>query len=324
MLGFVAAHLRAQRHRESIRMSEPSLICSEPCMRLDEVSSTRRRLLAGLLVAASPWSGAFAAVGQALPLVLPSTWSDTDDPAAYLVSEKFDGVRGYWDGSKLRFKSGRAVPAPAWFTARLPPESLDGELWLGRGRFDELSGIVRTDPPVDADWRKVQYMVFELPESVGRSSGTFADRARQIERIATRTGWSQLVAVEQTPATNREALRTRLAQIVANRGEGLVLHRASAVFSTGRSDVLMKLKPCLDAEATVIAYREGKGKYQGRVGALEMQTPQGRRFLLGSGLSDALRSDPPPLGSSVTYRYRDLTSTGLPRFATYLRIHESH
>jgi DNA ligase-1 len=40
-------------------------------------------------------------------------------------------------------------------------------------------------------------------------------------------------------------------------------------------------------------------------------------------LTNALRRDPPPVGSSVTYRYRDLTSSGLPRFATFVRRHEA-
>jgi DNA ligase-1 len=261
-------------------------------------------------------------------LVLPSIWSDALDPAPYLVSEKYDGVRGYWDGTRLRFRSGRMVPAPAWFTAKLPPLPLDGELWLGRGRFDELSGIARADTPVDADWRRVRYMVFELPEDrespeTSDTTHTFAERTRRIKEIVGQSAWPQLVAVDQTVVANREALTRRLADTVSHGGEGLILHLASATYSTGRSDVLMKFKPSLDAEATVIAHHPGKGKYAGLVGALEVRTPQGRRFLIGSGLSDSLRREPPAIGSVVTYRYRDLTSTGLPRFATFLRMHEA-
>jgi DNA ligase-1 len=70
----------------------------------------------------------------------------------------------------------------------------------------------------------------------------------------------------------------------------------------------------------VVDYSDGKGKYQGQVGALVVETGDGRRFKLGSGLSDSERADPPPLGSTVTYKYYGLTSTGLPRFASFLRI----
>ena len=280
------------------------------------MQASRRHLLVTLFAAAWPWSHASAA-GPGL--TLPGVWADGVDPAPYLVSEKYDGVRGVWDGTQLRFRSGRVVRAPAWFTARLPRVALDGELWLGRGRFDELSGIVRKAVPVDAEWRRVRFMVFELPQA----DGSFAQRAQRIAGIVAQAEWAQLVAVEQTAVENRDALHQRLARTVAQGGEGLVLHLASAAYSSGRSEVMLKLKPSLDSEAAVVAHHPGQGKYAGLLGALEVRTPQGRQFLLGSGLSDALRRDPPALGSVVTYRYRDLTRTGLPRFASFLRVHEA-
>ncbi len=279
------------------------------------MSSSRRHLLVSLFAAALPWTRADAKPSPALPLL--GVWPDGLDPAAFLVSEKYDGVRGVWDGSGLRHRSGRPVPAPGWFTAQLPKTPLDGELWLGRGRFDELSGIVRRERPVDSEWRQVRYMVFELPGA----PDTFAKRARRIEAVVRQNGSPQLVAVDQSPIADRAALQQRLALTIAQGGEGLVLHRADAAYVTGRSDALLKLKPTLDTEAVVVAHRAGRGKYAGLLGALEVRTPDGRQFLIGSGLSDAMRRDPPPFGSVVTYRYRDLTSTGLPRFATFLRVH---
>ncbi|HWI10393.1 MAG TPA: DNA ligase, partial [Burkholderiaceae bacterium] len=269
-----------------------------------------------LLAATAPWPAAHAAA-PALPLL--GVWSDVLDPARYLVSEKYDGVRGVWDGMTLRFRSGRVVPAPAWFTAQLPRVPLDGELWLGRGRFDEVSGIVRKAVPVDAEWRRLRYMVFELPGA----PGSFAERATRIEAIVGRSAAPALVAVRQTTLGDRAALQRALAATIAQGGEGLVLHLASAPASIGRSDAILKLKPSLDAEATVIGHRAGKGKYEGLLGALELRTPQGRRFLIGSGLSDALRREPPAIGSVVTYRYRDPTGTGLPRFASFMRVHDA-
>ena len=96
----------------------------------------------------------------------------------------------------------------------------------------------------------------------------------------------------------------------------------TAPYSPGRSDSLLKLKPHLDAEAVVVGHRRGAGKYGSEVGSLEVETAEGRRFFIGSGLSDAARHRPPPIGSTITYRYRDVTSSGLPRFATYVRGHE--
>jgi len=277
--------------------------------------TTCLHLLLTLMAGALPWRDATAATA----LQLPTVYRDEVDPAPYLVSEKYDGVRGHWDGSTLRYRSGRTVPAPGWFTARLPRTPLDGELWLGRGRFDELSGIVRRTVPVDAEWRQLRYMVFELPQA----AGTFAERAHRIREIAAQAAWAPLVAVEQTPVTDREALRRRLAATVAQGGEGLVLHLASAAYRAGRSDVTMKLKPELDTEAVVVAQHPGQGRLEGQLGALEVRSPDGRQFLIGTGFSDAQRRDPPAIGSVVTYRYRDLTATGLPRFASFLRVHHT-
>jgi DNA ligase-1 len=101
-----------------------------------------------------------------------------------------------------------------------------------------------------------------------------------------------------------------------------MLHLASAPYQTGRGDALLKLKPHLDAEAVVVGHQPGRGKLAGQVGALEVASPGGRRLFIGSGMSEAERREPPPIGSFVTYRYRDLTPGGVPRFATYLRRHE--
>jgi DNA ligase-1 len=85
------------------------------------------------------------------------------DPARCWISEKYDGVRALWDGRVLRHRSGRAVAAPASFLAALPAEPLDGELWLGRGRFEPLSALVRRSEPRERDWQAVRYMVFDTP-----------------------------------------------------------------------------------------------------------------------------------------------------------------
>ena len=289
-------------------------------------SALRRFVLAPLAVASVLFASAVcaqpasAAQANAAPsMLLANVYARHIDPTQYLVSEKYDGVRALWDGKSLRFRSGRTAAAPAWFIAKLPPQALDGELWLAHGQFDALSGIVRKDVPVDDEWKQVQYMVFELPNA----AGSFAERAQAIRDLVRRTGWSQLQAVEQTRVADRKALQRRLADTVAQGGEGLMLHLATAPYVTGRSDVLIKLKPYLDTEATVVGHRPGKGKYQGMMGALQLQTPEGRRFFIGTGFSDEQRRNPPPVGSSVTYRYRDLTRTGLPRFASFLRVYSA-
>ncbi len=253
---------------------------------------------------------------SALPVLLAHNAPGTINPRGYLVSEKYDGVRAVWDGKDLRFRSGQRVKAPGWFTERLPDHALDGELWLGRGQFDALSGAVRRTQALDADWRRVQYMVFELP----RAPGSFAQRAAALRDIVRTTAWPQLKAVEQFTLPDEAALQRKLTEVIEAGGEGLMLHRADAPYLTGRSEVLLKYKLAADAEALVTAHIPGKGKYQGLLGALQVKTPEGQSFKLGTGLTDAQRRQPPPVGSIVTYSYRDKTPNGIPRFAAFVRV----
>ena len=252
------------------------------------------------------------------PILLANVLGPDIDVTRYLVSEKYDGVRAIWDGTTLRFRSGREVPAPAWFVNKLPLTPLDGELWLARRKFDQLSGIVRKTTPVDDEWKRVTYMVFELPDA----PGTFAQRYEKIREVVAAGNGSQLRAVEQTRVASRAELKRRFDAMVKGGAEGLMLHLADAPYVTGRSDVLLKLKPLLDTEAVVIGHLPGKGRHIGRLGALEVKTKDGIVFRLGTGFSDAVRSNPPPIGSTVTYTYREITPAGKPRFASFLRVRD--
>ncbi|KFB75347.1 DNA ligase [Candidatus Accumulibacter cognatus] len=252
---------------------------------------------------------------ETLPLLLAETEQGQADVALYLVSEKLDGVRAFWDGQALRTRNGHRIQVPSWFVARFPAQPLDGELWMGRGEFERLSGIVRRQTPDDSQWQQVRYLVFELPQS----PGTFRQRALALRELTARLALPWLQAVEQWEFGSREALDKKLEQIVRAGGEGLMLHRADAAYVTGRSDVLLKLKAWHDAEATVIGHQPGRGKYAGMLGALRVRTAGGVEFMLGTGLSDADRRQPPPVGTLITFRYRELTARGLPRFASYHR-----
>ncbi len=269
-----------------------------------------RRLLVFLMLAfLSP-------IAYAQDILLAQIYSQGVDVNKYLVSEKLDGVRAIWDGKQLKSRQGNVINAPVWFVKDLPKIALDGELWLSRGQFDALSGAVRKDVPIDAEWQNITYQIFELPNA----KGTFEVRYKEILQIVKQANLKHLKAVKQFLLSDEKALKVRLNQVVKNGGEGLMLHRADAEYVTGRSDVLLKLKLLLDAEATVIAHLSGKGKYAGKLGALLVEAQDGMRFKLGTGFSDAQRENPPKIGSTITYTYLDKTKNGKPKFASFLRV----
>lgn len=248
-------------------------------------------------------------------LLLATDWPESAHPAGWLVSEKLDGVRALWDGRALRLRGGSTVAAPGWFTARLPAHALDGELWLGRGRFDDTSAALRRQSPRDDEWRDMRYALFEWPDA----PGPFSQRAAALAALALRLAWPAVFALPQSLVADAASLRRRLDDVVAGGGEGLMLHRADAPYVTGRSPVLCKLKPFDDAEGVVVGTVPGRGRLVGRMGALRLRLADGRELVLGTGFTDAQRADPPPVGSIVTFRHRGVTESGLPRFASFLR-----
>ena len=232
----------------------------------------------------------------------------------YRVSEKFDGVRGYWTGKRMLTRAGNVIDLPDWFTAGWPNRALDGELWAGRGRFSKASAIVRTAEPDDSAWRRISYQVFDLPAH----PGDFTARQQALERIVRRIDRPWVRHVEQHRIDSRAQLMKRLKRVVARGGEGLILQRIDGDYVAGRDDGFIKLKPFDDAEARVIAINPGAGRLEGMMGSLEVRTPGGREFAIGTGFSDAERRDPPAVGDWITYGYTGRTATGLPRFARFL------
>jgi DNA ligase-1 len=236
----------------------------------------------------------------------------------YWVSEKYDGVRGYWDGEKLLSRSGAVIVAPAWFTANWPKTPMDGELWVGHGQFELASGIVRQQSGDDQAWRQIRYMVFDLPAQ----PGTFDQRIPVLQRVVAGLDQAWVQAVRQFKVADEAELKRRLDEVVHGGGEGLVLHRGASHYHAGRDDDLLKLKPYDDAEAKVVGYSPGKGKYDGMMGSLLMEMPDGTRFRIGGGFTDEQRRHPPPVGSTVTFRYQGTTSSGKPRFSRFLRVRD--
>lgn len=248
-------------------------------------------------------------------LMLANVYTAHTDLSAYWVSEKYDGVRAIWNGHHLSTRGGQRIQAPPWFTAGWPDTAMDGELWAGRGRFQQAVSAVRQQVPDDAQWRAMRFMMFDLPNHPGE----FSQRLEASAPLVSAIGQPWVQAVPQWRVATHAELQRQLRQMDKAGGEGLMLHRAASLYRAGRSDDLLKVKTHGDAEARVVGHQPGQGRHTGQLGALLVETPDGRRFKLGSGFSQAQRSQPPAVGTWVTYRYRGLNPSGLPRFASFLR-----
>lgn len=256
-------------------------------------------------------------IAEQFQLMLAKSWNNSIDPTGWWMSEKFDGMRGYWNGKQMLTRTGKPVSLPVDWYSLLPDFTLDGELWLGRGKFAETMAIVGDRKP-GPGWADITYLVFDAPSI----SGTFEQRLAKIDQWLSEKQPRQIRLVEQIRCQNHAHLQRFVDRIEEKDGEGAMLRAAGSLYQAGRSPDLLKVKRFDDTEAKVIAYNPGKGKYHGLTGSLRMQLPNGIQFSLGSGLSDAERRSPPPIGSIVTFKHHGWTSGSKPRFPVFWRVRQ--
>lgn len=255
---------------------------------------------------------------QAPPVMSPYTWEPEMDIQGWWMSEKYDGIRGYWTGKQLISRVGNVFVTPPWFTANFPATPLDGELWIGRQTFQELSSIVLRQTPDEAGWKRVRYMIFDAPEA----KGGFENRLDFARQWFDNHPNSAVTIVDHEICKDPSHLRQKLANIEAQGGEGLILRRPQSPYTVGRFRDILKVKTFEDADAVVIGYRPGQGRHEGRMGTLLVELPNGVQFAIGTGFKDAERDHPPPLGSTIKFKHHGFTKAGKPRFASFLRVRE--
>ena len=256
---------------------------------------------------------------SAADLMLPHVYNDQTDVSGWLMSEKLDGIRGYWNGTQLLSKNGNQLYPPTEFIAGLPNFPLEGELWGGRGTFEQTASVVKTQKPHDG-WLLLKFAIFDVPQA----SGGFTSR------IAAAKSWFNAhpspyaFVIPQIQAMNQEHLQKELHRIETLGGEGLIVRNPNALYRAGRSAEILKVKNYQDAEARVVAQLPGKGRNKGRLGALLVQLDDGIQFRIGSGFSDSERKSPPAIGTFVTFKFYGRYESGIPKFPSFLRIrHDS-
>ena len=268
-------------------------------------------------------AGAGAATGEAAeadagpPLLLAESWDNATDVSGWWMSEKLDGVRACWDGKQFLSRQGNLYHAPDWFIESLPPVPLDGELWIDRKKFQRTVSVVRRQDKSDL-WKEVRFLIFDAPAAAGGFEDRMAFLADTLARSAAKFARQH----PQERCKNLAALRAELARVEALGGEGLMLRQPGSKYVKGRSSTLLKIKTFHDAEAVVVGHQAGAGRHLGRLGALLVRLPDGTDFAIGTGFSDRERAHPPAVGTTVTFRYQELSEAGVPRFPSWVGVRQ--
>ena len=271
-------------------------------------------------------------------------------PVGWLMSEKLDGYRGRFNPETNSFWSRQNKPyvAPQWFIDAMPDVHIDGELFCGRDGFQKM-GAARKKVPVDKDWMSIKFYVYDAPEL----ENEFYDRYIALEEIVREAEvfWEDykltlgkefqsvtcpLVITKHYEVESIEHMKTFYDGILEKGGEGIMIKNPWSNYEGKRSNHLLKYKPAFDAEAIIVDYKEGTGKYTGKLGAFVCKPlinkgnyqiidgDENHEFAT-SGMDDSIRTSykqTHPIGTIITIGYTSFTDTGKFRFARYMRVRE--
>lgn len=261
-------------------------------------------------------------------VLLANTYKNTN-PVGMMASEKFDGVRAIWDGVKLKSRTDKDIHAPKWYLNFLPIDmALDGELYLKRGSFEETTSIVSKKIPVNEEWKKIKYMIFDAPSL----NEPFTQRLQIVNNYVkmqceNAKNMCSLRTVDHVQINSINQMKAMFNNIIKKGGEGIMLRVANSKYEQKRSKTLLKVKPTDDAEAIITNMIEGKGKDVGTMGALKvkLQKNPAIEFKIGTGFTSNLRKmfwnkKNNYIGNVVTFGYKGLTTKGIPRHPSFMRL----
>ncbi|MGX2983446.1 DNA ligase [Helicobacter sp. 23-1045] len=242
---------------------------------------------------------------------------------SYAVSEKFDGVRGIWDGQTMFSKRGKKFAIPPCFAQNLAVlglqkgEFVEGELWIDYGEFEKISALIRQKSPSCADFKQVKYLIFNAKLN---ESSDFLANLSTIQSILDSHKIAQIRTIKQYKFSDTSEVGDFFNAIIAKGGEGVILRN---------SHIALKLKARHDAECKIIDFTRGKGRLSDKVGAIVCESladknsgiSKGTIFRIGSGLSDEMRANPPKIGTIITYQFSGISKNGVPKHTRFLRIY---
>lgn len=230
----------------------------------------------------------------------------------WLMSEKLDGIRAYWDGKNLISKNGNIINAPNWFIKNFPNFELDGELWTKRANFENIQSIVLDSIP-STKWNEITYNIFEVPNQ----KGNFYERIRVLNSWLDKNPNSYIKIIPQIVCKNETHLNNYLKELIEKNAEGIIVKNPNVSYEKGRTNNLLKVKTFFDDEGVVIGYNFDENK---RLKSLKIKLKDGTIFNLGGGFTELERLNPPKINDIITFKYYGFTKNKKPKFASFLRV----
>jgi DNA ligase-1 len=231
----------------------------------------------------------------------------------WVMSEKLDGIRGYWDGKQLLTRKGKKIYMPKWFIKNFPDFELDGELWTKKADFENIQNIVMDKKPSE-DWKNITYNIFEVPNT----KGDFFQRLDKAKSWFKKHPNKYINIIKQIKIKDKDHLNFYLENIIKKKGEGLIIKDPTKEYHTGRTPHVLKIKDFQDMEGVVVGINMNKKTML--LKSLLVKLDNGITFNLGTGFTKEQREKGFKIGTIVTFKYYGFTKYGKPKFASFLHI----
>lgn len=260
-----------------------------------------------------------------------------EPPTGWWVSEKLDGIRAIWDGEKFLSRNSQTglgskvfSYVPQFIIDSMPGGvALDGEIWLGRNKFNEMSSISNWIPgkkfkqdEIDSKWTQIKYKIFDIPNS----TEPYEERIKILDKIILisinccriKNLKCILEKVEITKVESPEHLQEIYRTLTSSGAEGVMLRAPNSPYELKRSKYLLKFKIKDDAEGIVLERLPGTGRLEGMLGSLKTELIKDSKRTgiitnVGTGFNDDERTNDPsspnfiPVGTLISFSYMELT-----------------
>lgn len=202
--------------------------------------------------------------------------------------------------------------------------SFDGELYRHGWKLQRINGAIavkRIAP--NEDTQEVKFHVYDIQHPTWTQDVRVHRLADAFER--TLRGFRHIELVPTIGVSTKAELQRAFKGILKQGYEGLMIRKRNGLYTETRSWDLLKYKPWHDAEFECVGTEDGKGKHQGRLGALTCRTKKGELFNVGTGFSDEEREKfhrYAPIGMPITVKYQLLTERGVPFHPSFVAVRE--
>jgi ATP-dependent DNA ligase len=216
----------------------------------------------------------------------------------YAIFEKFDGWYGYidldgTDSAWITSRADRAIPSTVGISKLLrgaAPKGAVGRLIFeitipSIPDFSTLNGVLnRSKAPCQA-----KGVVLKCHDFIDASTNEFSIRYGDLKELVSKINLSWVQVAPVLGIGSYKDVQAIAEQIWALNGEGSIGKALEEPYHAGKRDwSLIKVKEDVDADLLVLGMQEGKGKYEGTLGALTCRDKAGNLHTI-SGMTDEQR-----------------------------------